>query len=88
LSQPVSPARLQPRRRAERLLVVLDEASGVSEAVWESAETLITSPRSRLLAIGNPTRTSGAFYRAFMSERARALAVGLDWSKVPTWQSD
>jgi predicted metal-dependent phosphotriesterase family hydrolase len=36
----------------------------------------------------NPTRTSGAFYRAFTSERARALAVGLDWSKVPTWQSD
>jgi hypothetical protein len=84
LSQPVSPARLQQRRRAERLLVVLDEASGV----WESAETLIALPRSRLLAIGNPTRTSGAFYRAFMSERARALAVGLDWSKVPTWQSD
>lgn len=54
---------------AERLLVVLDEASGVSEAVWESAETLITSPGSHLLAIGNPTRPAGAFYRAFTSER-------------------
>lgn len=55
---------------AERLLVVLDEASGVSEAVWEAAETLITSPKSRLLAIGNPTRPAGSFYRAFTSERA------------------
>lgn len=55
---------------ADRLLVVLDEASGVSEAVWEAAETLITTPSSHLLAIGNPTRTSGAFYRAFTSERA------------------
>jgi len=54
---------------AERLLVVLDEASGVSEEVWEAAETLITSPASRLLAVGNPTRPAGSFYRAFTSER-------------------
>ena len=55
---------------SDRLLVVLDEASGVSEAVWEAAETLTTSPNAHLLAIGNPTRSSGSFYRAFTSERA------------------
>ena len=32
---------------ADRLLVVLDEASGVHEATWESAETLITTPLPR-----------------------------------------
>lgn len=54
---------------AERLLVVIDEASGVSEAVWEAAESLLTTPGSHLLAIGNPLRTAGSFYRAFTSER-------------------
>ncbi len=53
----------------ERLLVILDEASGVNESVWEAAETLLTSPGSKLLAIGNPTRPAGAFYRAFTTER-------------------
>lgn len=54
---------------SERLLVILDEASGVTEPVWEAAESLITTPGSHLLAIGNPLRPSGAFYRAFTTER-------------------
>lgn len=54
---------------ADRLLVVLDEASGCGEATWEAAETLVTTPGSSLLAIGNPTRVGGAFHRAFTSER-------------------
>jgi hypothetical protein len=54
---------------AERLLVVVDEASGVGEPVWEAAESLLTTPKARLFAIGNPLRPSGAFYRAFTSER-------------------
>jgi phage terminase large subunit len=55
---------------SDRLLVILDEASGVSEAVWEAAETLITSPGGHLLALGNPTRPSGSFYRAFTTEQS------------------
>jgi hypothetical protein len=51
------------------LLVVLDEASGVPEDVWEAAETLITSPESRLVAVGNPTRLATSFHRAFTTER-------------------
>ena len=48
---------------------MLDEASGVPEDVWEAAETLITSPGSRLAAVGNPTRLATSFHRAFTTER-------------------
>lgn len=68
---------------SERLLVVLDEASGVSEAVWEAAETLTTSPGSHLLAIGNPTRPAGAFYRAFTSERGLYRTVSISALESP-----
>lgn len=55
---------------AEHLLLVVDEASGVHEAIYEAAEGFLTSPNARVLLIGNPTQTSGTFYRAFHSDRA------------------
>jgi phage terminase large subunit len=54
---------------AEHLLLVVDEASGVHEDIYEAAEGFLTSPGARVLLIGNPTQTSGTFYRAFHSER-------------------
>jgi hypothetical protein len=36
------------------LLVVVDEADGVAEAVWEQIEGMITGERNRLVTLGNP----------------------------------
>ena len=55
---------------AEHLLLVVDEASGVDELIYEAAEGFLTAPGARVLLIGNPTSTSGTFYRAFHSDRA------------------
>lgn len=49
---------------AARVLVIFDEASGVPQALWDAAETLITNEDSRLLAIGNPDDPAGPFARA------------------------
>lgn len=54
---------------AERVLVVVDEASGVEEAMFEAIEGLLAGGDSRLLLIGNPLRTSGTFFDAFNSRR-------------------
>jgi hypothetical protein len=54
---------------AEHLLLVVDEASGVHEDIYEASEGFLTSPGARVLLIGNPTQTSGTFYRAFHSDR-------------------
>lgn len=55
---------------AEHLLLVVDEASGVDESIYEASEGFLTAPGARVLLIGNPTSTSGTFYRAFHADRA------------------
>lgn len=64
------PERFQGQH-AEHLLLIVDEASGVDERIYEAAEGYMTSAGARMLLIGNPTQTSGTFYRAFHSERDR-----------------
>lgn len=62
------PERFQGQH-AEHLLLIIDEASGVDERIYEAAEGFLTNDNARVLLIGNPTQTAGQFYRAFHSER-------------------
>lgn len=55
---------------ARRVLLIVDEASGVEEKIYEAGEGFLTGTGARVLLIGNPTKPSGQFYRAFTSERA------------------
>ena len=50
------------------MFVVVDEAEGVGETIYEAVESVMTSANPRLLLIGNPTTTSGGFHRAFHRE--------------------
>jgi hypothetical protein len=60
---------------ARRVLLIVDEASGVDEKIYEAGEGFLTGTGARVLLIGNPTKPSGQFYRAFTSERA-------DWNTL------
>ena len=51
------------------MLIVVDEAEGVSEPIYEAIEAVMTSENCRLLMIGNPTTMSGSFRRAFYEDR-------------------
>ncbi|MXZ92763.1 MAG: hypothetical protein F4W95_05885 [Chloroflexi bacterium] len=53
----------------ENMLVVVDEAEGVAEPIYEAIDAVMTSVNPKLLLISNPTRLSGAFYRAFHQEQ-------------------
>ena len=59
------------------IFVVVDEAEGVGETIYEAVEAVMTSANPRLLLIGNPTTTSGGFHRAFHRERGiyRAITI-------------
>lgn len=48
---------------ARRVLVVLDEAGGIPETLFEDAEKLVTTEHSRILAIGNPTHEGTYWHR-------------------------
>jgi hypothetical protein len=47
----------------------MDEASGISEDIWDAVEGLLAGGDAHVLAISNPLRTSGSFYDAFHSKR-------------------
>lgn len=50
---------------APRLLLVVDEASGVGEPIYNASKGFLTaSDKARVLLIGNPTRATGTFFRA------------------------
>ena len=51
------------------MLIVVDEAEGVSDDIYEAIEAVMTSADPLLLLIGNPTTVTGAFRRAFYEER-------------------
>ena len=50
------------------MLIVVDEAEGVEDTIYEAIEAIMTSENCRLLLIGNPTTMSGSFRRAFYED--------------------
>lgn len=56
------------------VLLVIDEASGVPEAVFEAAQGSMSGEHATTLMLGNPTRSSGFFFEAFHAD-------GANWSK-------
>jgi len=51
--------------QGRRILLVFDEASGIDDVIWEVAEGALTDAKTQILWLryGNPTKTSGRFYR-------------------------
>lgn len=54
---------------AENLLLIVDEAAGVSEKIFEVIESILTGQGASCLLIGNPTSMSGTFRDAFGRNR-------------------
>lgn len=50
---------------ARYVLVVLDEAGGVPKSLYDATDSLVTSPGSRVLAIGNPDDKNSHFATLF-----------------------
>jgi hypothetical protein len=57
------------------LLFIVEEASGVADKVFEVAEGALSSPRSRLLMVGNPTTGTGYFANSHKKDRALYTAL-------------
>ena len=68
---------------SDNMLIVVDEAEGVSDEIYEAIEAVMTSSEPRLLLIGNPTTVSGAFRRAFYEERKLYYPVTISALESP-----
>ena len=51
------------------MLIVVGEADGVSDEIYEAIDAVMTAPDPLLLLIGNPTTVTGAFRRAVGVQR-------------------
>lgn len=51
------------------VLLVMDEASAIDDAIWDTAEGAMTTPGALWLAFGNPTRPTGRFRECFAGGR-------------------
>jgi len=59
--------------------VIVDESSGVPDRIFEVSMGASTDGEPFVVALGNPTRNSGWFYRAaFGSDRARWIRFSID----------
>lgn len=49
---------------APHILIIVDEAAGVSEEIFQAIEGSLSNEGAKLLLIGNPTSLSGTFYHS------------------------
>ncbi|QHQ14571.1 terminase [Pectobacterium parmentieri] len=64
----------------KRIIVVFDEASNISDKVWEVAEGALTDENTEIIwvAFGNPTRNTGRFRECFRKYRHRWKVKQID----------
>jgi hypothetical protein len=45
----------------KHVLIIFDEAAGIPAAIWKASDHLLTDPNCKIVAVGNPTSSSGPF---------------------------
>lgn len=70
--------------KGKRILLIFDEASAISNKIWEVAEGAMTDANTEILwcAFGNPTQNSGRFYDCFHKFRNLWRTVQIDSRSV------
>lgn len=62
-------------KHADYVLLIIDEPSGVPDAVYESSQGSMSGPARFMLLTGNPVYASGFFYRAITEEKGTIWRV-------------
>jgi hypothetical protein len=57
----------------KRMVLIFDEASAISDKIWEVAEGALTDKNTEIMwfAFGNPTRNTGRFFDCFHKQKER-----------------
>lgn len=56
---------------AKYVLIIYDEASAISDKIWEVTEGAMTTPRAMWFTFGNPTKNTGRFRECFGKQKHR-----------------
>lgn len=68
---------------AKHVLVLVDEASGIDDVVFETAQGSLSTPGACACLFGNPTRSSGFFFETHNSLRHRWRSTVVSSEEVP-----
>jgi hypothetical protein len=70
--------------KGKRIVLVFDEASGISDKIWETAEGALTDEETEIiwLAFGNPTQNTGRFRECFGKFKHRWNTFQIDSRSV------
>lgn len=69
----------------ENLLIIVDEAAGVKEPIFDAIRSCLTTANAKLLMIGNPQNLSGTFYNAFHKNRQHWKTIHISAFDTPTF---
>jgi hypothetical protein len=70
------------------MLFVMDEASGIPDIIFEVGAGALSTPGSKQVMVGNPTRASGYFYDAFTRNSERWFTMRVSCSDADTVRKD
>lgn len=70
------------------ILVIVDEAAGVSPEVFQAIDALLTTAGARLLLIGNPTSLSGRFYDSHHKESRGTKRIHISCFDTPNFTNN
>lgn len=70
-------------RHSENMLFIGDESSGIDDNIFEVALGMLSTPGSKMVLTGNPTRLSGFFYDAFHKLREDFFTFRVSSADVP-----
>lgn len=66
-----------------RILLIIDEAPGVPQDIWDGIQGIQAGGHVVVLALGNPVVPSGAFYDCFHTKRAGWHTITIDAFETP-----
>ncbi len=72
---------------ARYVLVILDEAAGVAQELWDAAGTLTSNEESRILAIGNPD-DPGSYFARVCAPGSGWFVIGIDALDSPNFTDE
>ena len=70
------------------IMMIVDEAAGVSEPIFEAIEGIISTRNAKLILIGNPTSQSGTFHDAFTSARGYYHCITISAKDTPNFTGE
>lgn len=73
--------------KSGHILVIIDEAAGVTEDIYVAADAIMSSLGARMLMIGNPTTLGGRFYESHHSD-AGAHRIAISCFDTPNFTNN